>query len=84
MRTMEKQVINIADARGNCRADVTEAIRNSVYCEADKETMARIVNADDAKEALDIYWCADTAVRDYLQEIIEGTRLATARKTKGR
>lgn len=84
MRTQEEQVINIADARGNRREEANEAIRNSFCCEADRETMARIVNAGDAREVMDIYWGADTAVRDCLQEIIEGTQPMMARSAKGR
>lgn len=73
MRTQEKQLMNIADARGFHRDAVTEAIRTSGYGEADRETMTRIVNAKDTWEALRLYEKADSATGEYLQDIIEET-----------
>lgn len=73
MRTQDRQVLNIADARENYRDAVVEAIRTSEYVESDQETMIRIVSARNIWEALQLYLEADTAVRDYIMDIIEET-----------
>lgn len=73
MRTQEQQIKNINVARGYHAESVTEAIRSSGYGDADRETMTRIINARYNRDALRLYEDADTAVREYLQDIIEET-----------
>ena len=73
MRTQEQQEKNLHIARSYAGYDVTQAIRTSGYGEADRETMTRIINARYEKDALRLCEEADTAVREYLQDIIEET-----------
>lgn len=73
MRTQEQQIKNIHTARAYHGYVVTEAIRTSGYGDADRETMTRIINTTYEKDARRLYEDADTAVREYLQDIIETT-----------
>lgn len=73
MRTQEQQIKNIHTARAYHVYAVTAAIRTSGYGDADRETMSRIINTTYEKDALRLYEDADTAVREYLQDIIETT-----------
>lgn len=73
MRTIEKQAKNIKAARAYAGYEVTQAIRTSGYGEADIEIMVRIINARYEKDAMRLYEESDTAVREYLQNIIEET-----------
>lgn len=81
MRTQEQQEKNLHIARSYAGYDVTQAIRTSGYGETDRETMTRIINARYEKDALRLYEEADTAVREYLQDIIEETYYG---KTQGK
>lgn len=82
MRTQEQQINNINVARGYYTGSVTEAIRSSGYGETDRETMTRIINARYLRDALRLYEDADTAVREYLQDIIEETIYGRTRRQK--
>ena len=71
MRTIEQQRKNILEARGYHNRMVTDRIIESNYRTADQDTMIQILNARYNRDALRIYEEADTAVREYLQDIIE-------------
>lgn len=74
MRTYEQQIKNIHNARQGYRpGEVSNAIHDSNCGKADRETMIRIINATYEEDAIRRYEEADTAVREYLQDIIEET-----------
>lgn len=64
------QAKNIQEARKSYKEKVLERINNSGFCAADKDTMTRIIIADTDSVALWLYEDADTAIREYIQNII--------------
>lgn len=72
MRAKEKQEKNLYIARGYANLDdMVRIIEDSGVGKEDQKTAISILNATDEKKSLELYWTADTAIRDLVQDAFE-------------
>lgn len=72
MRTREKQEKNLRIARAYANlSGVVRIIEDSGASKEDQKTAISILNSTDEKKSLELYWAADTAIRDLVQDAFE-------------
>lgn len=72
MRTREKQEKNLRIARGYANLnDMVRIIEDSGVGKEDQKAAISILNTTDEKKSLELYWTADTAIRDLVQDAFE-------------
>lgn len=72
MRAREKQEKNLHIARAYAHLDdMAWIIEDSGVSKEDQKAAISILNATDEKKSLELYWAADTAIRDLVQDAFE-------------